>query len=69
MVGLVWLGTATPAFGATAAVGFSSDPVEDRPVSITVTGTTEIGRSLWTYVERGGTACEPTTAGQFEGSP
>jgi hypothetical protein len=51
---------------ATTAIAISADPTEDKPVSVTLSGTTEVNRSLYAYVTTG--TCAPTAAANTGGS-
>ena len=55
---------ASPVAAATVTLANSNDPTEDKQVTVTASGTTTTQRSLWVFVEQGGTACEMTASQQ-----
>ncbi len=49
-----------------ATIGVSSDPTEEKPVTVTVTGDTEVNRSLWvSALPAGSTGCSANSAYQM----
>jgi hypothetical protein len=65
-VAVLGVGT-TSASAASFSVGFSADPTEDVPVTVTVDGTADASRSLWVVRTTGG-SCAATLSGNADAS-
>jgi hypothetical protein len=64
--------TAEESFEASRPAGSASiqvtpSPTRDKPVTITVSGATEVARSLFVYIDGAGHACEPDPAAESGG--
>ncbi len=68
LVAAVGLGAAASASAATVALSVSADATEDKPVTIRATGSSEIGRRLFSYRWSGSATC-PATAGDAYAAP
>ncbi len=51
-----------------AAVEVSANPTRAKPVTITVSGETEVARKLFVYIDDAGHGCEPEPAGESGGA-
>jgi hypothetical protein len=59
--------TAASASAASTAIGFSADPTEDKPVVVTISGTSDAARSLW-VLRTTASSCAATVEGNAGGS-
>ena len=50
-----------------ASIQVSPSPTRDKPVTITLSGETEVARKLFVYIEDGGHGCEPDPAAESGG--